>query len=185
MRSVDDRNILDAFCTQFCQVLEKHVAYIVVSGFVAISSGRTRGTEDIDVIIERISAEKFLQIHTDLEKAGFECIQGKNAQTLYLHYLLENTSIRYIMKDHLLPEMELKLAKDPLDEYQLKHRVKLPLTGLDVWFSSISTNIAFKEELLKSDKDLEDARHLRKVYSDQLDESEINGIKHLIHQWRL
>ncbi|MBI5226916.1 hypothetical protein HY994_06835 [Candidatus Micrarchaeota archaeon] len=185
MRSVDDRNILDSFCTRFCHVLEKHAAYIVVSGFVAISSGRSRGTEDIDVIMERVPKEKFEKIHADLEKAGFECIQGPNAADLYNLYLNDNLSIRYILKGHLLPEMELKLAKDLLDEGQIKNRIKLPLTGLDVWFSSINTNIAFKEELLKSDKDMEDARHLRNVYAEQVDENEINRIKELIHKWRL
>ncbi|MBI2445808.1 hypothetical protein HYV43_05455 [Candidatus Micrarchaeota archaeon] len=185
MRSVEDRNILDSFCTRFCHVLEKHAAYIVVSGFVAISSGRSRGTEDIDIIMERVPKEKFGKIHTDLEKAGFECIQGTKTAELYDHYLKDNLGIRYILKGHLLPEMELKLAKDLLDEGQIKNRVKLPLTGLDVWFSSINTNIAFKEELLKSDKDLEDARHLRNVYAEQVDENEINRIKELIHKWRL
>ena len=47
-RRVSDRNILDEVCTKFCKILERHCKYIVVSGFVAISSGRTRGTEDID-----------------------------------------------------------------------------------------------------------------------------------------
>ena len=51
-REIRDRNILDTFCTEFCDIVEKHCKYIIVSGFVAIASGRTRGTEDIDMIIE-------------------------------------------------------------------------------------------------------------------------------------
>ena len=73
--------------------------------------------------------------------------------------------------------MELKLAKDALDDYQIETRKKLPLTGLDFYYSSIEMNLAFKEKLLKSDKDLEDARHLRIIYSDTLDENEIENIK--------
>ncbi len=53
------------------------------------------------------------------------------------------------------------------------------------WFSSIAMNIAFKEEYLKSDKDMEDARHLRVVYSDKINEKEINEIKKLIKKIRL
>ncbi len=49
-REVSDRNILDKFTEEFCSIIEKHCQYIVVSGFVAIASGRTRGTEDIDMI---------------------------------------------------------------------------------------------------------------------------------------
>ena len=56
---VKDRNILDKFCIDFCSILDKHVKYIVVSGFVVIASGRTRGTEDIDVIIEKIDNLRF------------------------------------------------------------------------------------------------------------------------------
>ena len=81
--------------------------------------------------------------------------------------------------------MELKFAKDALDEYQLKTKAKLPLTGLDIWFSSINMNLAFKEELLKSDKDLEDARHLRIVYKELVDEKEIDKIKKMIKRYRL
>lgn len=38
-------------------------------------------------------------------------------------------------------------------------------------------NIAFKEELLKSDKDLKDAEHLRKIYPSMVNGTEINEIK--------
>jgi hypothetical protein len=46
-------------------------------------------------------------------------------------------------------------------------------------------NIAFKEEYLKSDKDLEDARHLRIVYEEEIDENEIKKIKEKIRKLRL
>ena len=65
------KNILDKFCIDFCKVVEKHCKYIIVSGFVAISSGRIRGTEDIDMIIEKLDIEKFKQLHKDLIKNNF------------------------------------------------------------------------------------------------------------------
>ena len=81
--------------------------------------------------------------------------------------------------------MEIKFVKDELDLLQLSTRQKLPLSGLDVWFSSIEMNIAFKEELLKSDKDLEDAKHLRIIYEDKINESFIKDIKKMIRKYRL
>ena len=54
-----------------------------------------------------------------------------------------------------------------------------------VWFSSIEMNIAFKEELLKSDKDKEDAKHLRMIYKDEISEEAINDIKKRIRKLRL
>jgi len=168
-REVDDRTILDKFAKDFADIIEKHTKYIIVSGFVAIAHGRSRGTEDIDMIIERISKEKFILLHRELVKAGFECIQSDDAETIYNDYLLDNISIRYVKKGMPVPEMELKLAKDALDEYQLTTRKRFPLTGMNIFFSNIEMNIAFKEELLKSDKDIEDATYLYLMFKDDID----------------
>ncbi|MBN1503052.1 hypothetical protein JW930_05900 [Candidatus Woesearchaeota archaeon] len=183
MRDMSDKNILDEFCIKFCSIVEKHCKYIIVSGFVAISSGRVRATEDIDMIIERLSFEKYKQLHDDLVKAGFVCMQSGKAEESY-GYLKGSLAIRYTIKDKPLPNMEVKFAKDELDTYQINTRKKLPLTGLDVWFSSINMNIAFKEELLKSDKDMKDAEHLRKIYPEKVEENEIHKIKKMIKRLR-
>ena len=184
MREIKDRNILDKFCEEFCAIVEKHCKYIIVSGFVAIASGRTRGTEDIDMIIEKVSFNIFKFLFNELTKSGFVCMQSSDAKEVY-DYLNENIPVRFTWRDKELPEMEVKFSKDAIDEYQLKNRVKLKLTGLDVWFSNINVNIAFKEELLKSPKDLEDARHLRIVYQELINEEEIDKIKGLIRKLRL
>jgi hypothetical protein len=185
MRATGDRNILDRFCTDFCDIVQRHCKYIVVSGFVAISSGRTRATEDIDMIIEKLNLARFKALHSDLAKAGFTCMQSDSPEEVYSYLAEEKASVRYTLRDHPLPEMEVKFAKDELDSMQLQTRVKLPLTGLDIWFSSISMNIAFKEELLKSDKDLKDAEHLRKIYPELVSEDEIKHIKKMILRLRL
>ena len=184
-REIDDKTILDKFAEDFTKIVEKHCKYIIVSGFVAIAHGRSRGTEDIDMIIERISKFKFIDLHIDLEKADFECMQSADPNVIYDRYLSDSTSVRYTRKGEFLPEMEIKLAKDELDEYQLKTIQKFPFTGLDVYFSSIEMNIAFKEELLKSDKDMEDAKHLRIIYKEKINEKEIENIKKKIKILRL
>jgi len=186
IRGIDDRNILDKFIEDFAQVLERHCKYIVVSGFVAIAHGRTRATEDIDVIVERLSKEDFEKLFNDLIKSGFECMQSSDPIKVYSDYLNQDTSVRFTNRENFLPpEAELKFAKDELDNLQLNNRRKLPFTRLDIWFSSVESNIAFKEEFLKSDKDIEDARHLRLVCKGEIDEKEINRIKSLIKKLRL
>ena len=181
---VEDRNILDAFTEDFCDVVQKYTEYIVVSGFVAIASGRARGTEDIDMIVSRIPIEYFVALHQELVDKGFVCMQSADAKTIYVDYLSKDLSVRYTYESHLLPQMEVKMEKDPVDTYQLKTKTKLPLTGLDIWFSNINVNLAFKEHLLKSDKDLEDAKHLRIVYSELVNEAEINKVRELIERYR-
>ncbi len=176
-RGVDDRTILDKFAEEFSIVVEKFCEYIIVSGFVAIAHGRSRGTEDIDMIIEKIPKERFAEMHEALVKEGFECMQSESGEKVYNEYLKNGDSVRYTRVGEFVPEMEIKFAKDSLDKYQLKNRKKLPFTGIDVYFSSIETNIAFKEEYLKSKKDLEDAKHLRIIYKGQIDEEEIKRIK--------
>ncbi|MBU4034976.1 MAG: hypothetical protein KKA35_00955 [Proteobacteria bacterium] len=137
------------------------------------------------MIIERIGKDAFTRLHDDLLQAGFECIQSENPEIIYDDYLKDKTRVRYVRKGRYLPEMELKLARDELDDYQIRTRKKLPLTGLNLYFSTIETNIAFKEELLKSEKDIDDADHLRIIYSDVLDEKEIINIKAEIRRLRL
>ena len=184
-RGISDKNILEDFTIKFCKIIDKHVKYIVVSGFVAIAHGRSRSTEDIDMIIERIPKDKFIEMHKDIVNGDFQCIQSDNVDDIY-DYIDGKDSIRYVKKGTFLPpEMEVKFAKDEIDKLQLLNRKKLPFTGLDIWFSSIEDNIAFKEELLKGPKDYEDAKHLRFIYKGKIDEESIKRIKKMIRTLRL
>lgn len=186
-RIISDKTILDEFAESFCKIIDKYTKYIICSGFVAISHGRTRGTEDIDMIIEKISKEKFLELHKDLLKNNFICMQSDNPIDLYDMYLDRGNSIRYVWDDEgfFPPEMEVKFAKDEIDLDQLRNRTKLPLSGLDIFFSPIEDNIAFKEGFLKSDKDIEDAKHLRIIYEETINEEKINKIKEKIKRLRM
>ncbi|MBI2109697.1 hypothetical protein HYT58_00800 [Candidatus Woesearchaeota archaeon] len=183
-RLIKDKSILEKFAEAFVSVVEKHCKYAVVSGFLIIMHGRSRGTEDIDIILDRLNEEELIRLHNDLEKHGFVCVQTNDVKEIY-DYLINNTSVRYVKKDNPLPEMEVRLVKDKLDDYQIKTRKKLPLTGLSLYFSSVEMNLAFKEDLLKSDKDLEDARYLREVYKGKVDEFEVNKIKRMIKRFKL
>ncbi len=111
-REIKDRTILDIFAEDFVRVVEKHVKYIIVSGFVAIAHGRSRGTEDIDIIIERNSKDELITMHHELEVAAFECIQSDNPGVIYDNYLNDNLSVRYVRKSSFIPEMELKFTKN-------------------------------------------------------------------------
>ncbi len=137
---IKERSILDKFCIRFCKIIEKYTNYIVVSGFVAIASGRVRGTEDIDMIIEKLKKSEFIKLHKELIKNKFICMQSDDPEEIYDSYLNDNISIRYTNKNELVPQMEIKFPRDAIDEYQIKTRIKIPLTGLDIWFSSINVN---------------------------------------------
>jgi len=184
-RRIGDRNVLDKFTEDFCGIVERYAKYIIVLGFVAISTGRSRSTEDIDMILEKIPKDKFIELHNSLDKAGFECMQSSKAEDVF-SYLNHGDNVRYTRKENKMfpPEMDIHFVKDELDELQLRERQKIEASGLDVWFSSVEFNIAFKEELLKSDKDMEDATHLRKMFYKGLSEEKINKIKAMIEMLR-
>ncbi len=93
-RDIKERTILDTFAEDFANVVEKHAKYVIVSGFVAIAHGRSRGTEDIDIIIERIEKDVFTKMHNDFLREGFECIQSENPEVIYDDYLKDMASVR-------------------------------------------------------------------------------------------
>ncbi|WP_303704048.1 hypothetical protein [Haloquadratum walsbyi] len=45
--------------------------YVIVSGYVAILTGRSRSTEDIDVILESLSETETEQLVTELKNQGY------------------------------------------------------------------------------------------------------------------
>jgi len=136
------------------------------------------------MIIRPIKKDEFAQMHKKLLESGFICMQSDSSEEI-LQYLSEHNPVRYYRNEKPLPQMELKFAKDELDEYQLKTKTRLGLTGLDIWFSNVNVNIAFKEHLLKSPKDMEDSKHLKIVYKEMISEEEIEKVKGLIDKCRL
>ncbi|MCK4997713.1 hypothetical protein KAS08_05400 [Candidatus Pacearchaeota archaeon] len=180
-REISDRNILNKFTEDFCKIVNNFAKYIIVSGFVAISHGRSRGTEDIDIMIERLSFVKFGEMHNALVLAGFECLYPLKTKNIYEN-LTGKLNVRYSWKGIELPNMEVKFAKDSLDDEQLETRKKIEFTDVDVFFPKIEESIAFKEEFLGSNKDIEDAKHLRLIYLDRLDEDYIEKYKEKIRR---
>jgi len=180
---ISDRKILDKFIIEFTNLLEKYSKYVVVSGFVAISNARSRGTEDIDLIVEEMSFTTFNSFFKDLYNSNFECIQSDDVNEVYNNYLLHKEIIRFAYKDTLIPNIEFKFPKNKIDEYTLSKRIKLPLTGLDIYFATIESTIAYKEHYLCGEKDYEDAYHLRKLYTDTINLEEIELIKRMIDKY--
>ena len=46
---------LDKFVIDFLEIIIKHTNYVLISGYVSILFGRSRGTEDVDIIIPKLS----------------------------------------------------------------------------------------------------------------------------------
>jgi len=71
-------NDLDRFTMNFTSILNKlKINYVIVSGYVSILFGRNRGSEDIDLIVDKIIFERFKELWQELKKE-FECAITEN-----------------------------------------------------------------------------------------------------------
>ena len=50
---------LDTFTIDFVKILKKYTKYVLVSGYVSILLGRSRSSEDVDIIIQKIDFSTF------------------------------------------------------------------------------------------------------------------------------
>ena len=150
---------LDLFMIDFTNILRKYTPYVIVSGYVAILLGRARASEDIDIIIPKIDFPIFRSLLKELREKKFYCLNGDDDKYLF-EYILEKTPLRFAKIGTIIPN-ELSLEKTML--------VKLP-EGVEVPIPHLELQVAFKEAVLKSPKDLEDALYIRAVTKEVIDE---------------
>ena len=171
---------LDKFTIEFITILKKHIDYVIVSGYVAILLGRSRASEDVDVIIPRITFSDFKRLYKNLKENDFYCLNAEDEEIVY-SYLEENLAIRFAKLDTIIPNIELKWIKNDFDKIALKKTIDVTIRDKIICISHLELQIAFKEVILKSPKDLEDALHLRSVAKEYLDFSLIQEYKEKLH----
>jgi len=132
--------LLDQFVLDFIRVLEPKTPYVIVSGYVAILFGRSRGTEDVDILISRLSKDTFGELHTALSEGGYEFLNAEDADGLY-DKLLNRMGIRIAKKGQFIPNIELKFLKDDIDRTVLRDRVEVNLSGVRVYISPIDIRL--------------------------------------------
>jgi len=71
-------------------------------------------------------------------------------------------------KGSIIPNIELKFVKNDLDRYSLDHRKRVTLSDKSLFLSPLELQIPYKL-FLGSEKDIEDARFLFKLFKDNLD----------------
>ncbi|MEM4271895.1 MAG: hypothetical protein QXD13_02310 [Candidatus Pacearchaeota archaeon] len=171
---------LDLFVLDVLQVLEKFTSYVIISGYVSIFFGRARATEDVDIFIDDIPYESFKQMYDSLIAAGYE-FTIDNPLALFKEYLKNSTPVSVWRKDFPLLRIEMKIASKPSQKLVLKERIAVKFKDKTLYFAPIESQIAYKRFVAKSDKDLEDARHLEIVFKN-LDKDRIERFKNLFLQ---
>jgi len=162
-------NDLDRFVIDFVKILDRNkIKYVLVSGYVSILFGRSRSSEDIHIIVKKMSKNRFSVLWKELLKKNFECIVPDNSESAYEKYLMKHTSIRFSKKAQPIPNIEFMFPKaEDLDNWVLKNGKQVLLNRRVLKISPIELQIAYKL-FLASEKDIEDARHLYQLFKENL-----------------
>lgn len=163
-------NELDNLTIDFVKILDGNgVKYVLVSGYISILFGRSRSSEDIDIIAEKILKDRFSTLWNAVSK-NFNCINADNLQDAYERHLMAGSALRFARKGEFIPNIEFKFPKMDLENWVLDNGKTVVLNGNSIKISPIELQIPYKL-VLGSGKDMEDARHLYKLFKEILDES--------------
>jgi hypothetical protein len=161
---------LDAFVLNFISHLERHVDYVIISGYIPILFGRTRGTEDVDIFIRNIDKKTFTSFYQEVISDEFYFLNPEDENGLF-EMLTKRLAIRAAKKNTFIPNIELKFIKDDIDLFTIEKKINLILNNKHhLYISPIEVEIPYKL-YLGSEKDIEDALYLWDIFKDYLDMS--------------
>jgi len=159
---------LDLFVCRVLDILTSYTPYVIVSGYVAILFGRTRSTEDVDLLIPVCDESTFLLLHDKFIELGYEFLNAENGHGLYA-ILASGSGIRLSEKDAFIPNIEIKFTRNESDAYSFKNRIPLIINDRTFWIGPLEMQIAYKL-WLGSGKDIEDAIYIREISRNFIDE---------------
>lgn len=162
---------LDIFVIDFINILKKYVDYAVISGYVSILFGRSRGTEDIDILTLKIDFDTFIRLYNKLTERGYWFLNAENPKELY-EMLEDGLAVRVALMNTVIPNFEIKFAKNELDMVSLNEHYVVKINSESMNISPIELQIAFKL-YLGSDKDIEDAVYLYNIFLEYLDKAKL------------
>ena len=122
---------LDKFAIDFTNILKKHTNYVIVGGYVAILLGRARASEDIDVITPRIDFATFEMLYQDIKKNDFYCLNAEKESEVF-EYLEDNLAVRFAINNTMIPNIELKWAKNDFDKIALEKTLDVKIRNKSV-----------------------------------------------------
>ncbi|MBU2576286.1 MAG: hypothetical protein KKF50_01035 [Nanoarchaeota archaeon] len=163
-------NELDNFVIEFCSLLDK---YVLVSGYVSILFGRSRSTEDVDLLIPEMNLEEFKKLWKKIHDSNFECLNTSISEEAF--NMIKEHNIRFSRKEKPIPNMEFKLIQNDIHKYSFENKIKVILGKHTLYISPLEMQIVYKLMLGKqgNEKDLEDAKHLYELFKEKLNNSEL------------
>ncbi|MCZ7400657.1 MAG: hypothetical protein O8C61_00370 [Candidatus Methanoperedens sp.] len=163
-------SIIDSSVLDFSEILTRNnIRYVLISGYIPILFGKIGEIEDIDILIQNISFEKFLKLWLEIENA-YECKNTSDPVDAYNAYLKNYHSVSISKKESPFPCFKVKIIKNEIDRYVLKYRRIVKLGEKHLYISPIEIQISYN--LSRSlEKDIEDARFLYNLFNEKLDKA--------------
>lgn len=159
-------NELDRLAIRFSDILDDFtIEHVFVSGYVAILTGRSRATEDIDVLLEQTSESTLTEFVEALQTDG---LWGPAMPLGAMSDMLADNI--WIARDgEMVPHLEAKFVDDAYDRASLENHITARLTSVDAELpiGPLELQIAYKL-YLATPKDFEDAFHLYTMFEDSL-----------------
>ena len=166
---------IDEFVFDFLHVLDKYCTYVIISSYLPIFFGRSRGTEDVDVFIDHIDEQTFIRFYNELVKENYYFLNPEDEHGLY-EMLTENLGIRVAKKESIIPNIEMKFTKDDIDRFTMENRMEVHVANTNRFFiAPLEVEIPYKL-YLGSEKDIEDAVYLWEIFQKYIN-------KKLIHRF--
>lgn len=162
---------LDTEVVEFTEVLKScGVEYVIVSGYVAILTGRSRATEDIDIILQSLSESETEQLVAELNDSGYWGM-AMPLDEMYT-MLSEGSRIRIAEEGELYPNFETWFVSNDVEREALSNPLTVIFDDSQINVSPIELQIAYKLRLAQaagslSGKDFEDALHLYLTFEER------------------
>ncbi len=163
---------LDELALHFSERLTSlGIKHVFLSGYVAILFGRNRTSEDIDVVCEKVTLDKFKEFWVDIHR-NLRCIITSDVNTAYNEYLIKGTAIRFAHPEEFIPNVEMKLVATKMHNTALSSALNVVVNGRNLPIPPLEQQIAYKL-FMGSEKDIEDARFLFKLFDENVDKQEL------------
>lgn len=163
---------LDRDVIEFTAVLDdQEIEYIIVSGYVVILTGRSRSTEDIDIVLESLSESELSRLATRLKTEGYWGMRMPLDDLVTM--LRGGDRLRIADEGALYPNFEIWLVSNDLEREALATAITADIGGNEIAISSIELQVAYKLRLAMGaetmdGKDFEDALHLYLTFGEEL-----------------
>lgn len=163
---------LDEDVIEFTDVLvDCDVEYVIVSGYVAILTGRSRSTEDVDIVLEPLDEPETEALVDTLTDAGYWGM-AMPLDSMY-EMLSGGDRIRVAEAGEMIPNFEVWFAKNEVEREALDRAITAEVGEARLDISPLELQIAYKLRLAQhagstSGYDFEDALHLYETFEESL-----------------